>query len=206
MYKSDLCSSGVATIFTVGHSTRTLEEFLTLLRVHEVKCVVDIRSYPMSRRMPWFQGPQQPPFMSVEQAMRVEALETTLPREGIGYEWERGLGGRRGKQRDDSPNVALRSPAFRNYADYMMTADFQAAAWRLVRMAETKRTAIMCAEAQVYWHCHRMLVSDWLLVHGQAVQHIFGPSAAKPHRLTPEVHIEDGHLVYRGDFLALDRA
>lgn len=189
----------MATVYTIGHSTRTLEEFTAILQAHEIATLVDIRSYPASRRMPWFQGPQYPPFMTKEDARRQESLETTLPRAGIEYIWMRALGGRRHKQRDDSPNTAFRSPAFRNYADYMLTPEFQQGIDELVQLAEHSRTCIMCAEAQVYYHCHRMLVSDYLAAHGHTVLHISGMGEAKPHRMTPEARIEDGVVTYPGE-------
>jgi len=189
----------MATIYTIGHSTRTLDDFIAILKAHGIERLVDIRSYPASRRLPWFQGPQHPPFMTDEEGDRNTALETTLPAVGIEYVWMRALGGRRKKIMDNSPNVALRAPAFRNYADYMMTAEFERASEELVRASDERRTAIMCAEAQVYWHCHRMLVSDWLVAHGHTVLHIATAAQPKPHKLTPEVSMEDGKVVYRGD-------
>jgi uncharacterized protein (DUF488 family) len=196
----------VATIYTIGHSTRRLEDFIALLQAHGIERLVDIRSYPASRRLPWFQGPQHPPFMTEEEGDRTAALETTLPAAGIEYVWMRALGGRRKKILDDSPNVALRAPAFRNYADYMMTREFDRAVEELVQMADTslkngKRTCIMCAEAQVYWHCHRMLVSDWLAAYGHTVLHIATTAGPKPHKITPEARIENGKVIYRGDLL-----
>lgn len=191
----------MATVFTVGHSTRTLPDFISILHAHDILRLVDIRSYPASRRMPWFQGPQQPSFMSPEQARAHEALETTLPRAGIAYLWMPALGGRRRKMRDDSPNLALTSSAFRNYADYMLTSEFQRAAAELVQLAEESRTCIMCAEAQVYYRCHRMLVADYLSAQGHTVLHISGTGPARPHRLTPEARIVDGNVVYSGDRL-----
>jgi uncharacterized protein (DUF488 family) len=194
----------VATIYTIGHSTRTLDEFVALLQSHAIERLVDIRSYPASRRMPWFQGPQHPPFMTEEEGERTAALETTLPQAGIEYRWMRELGGRRKKILDESPNVALRAPAFRNYADYMLTPEFERAAQELVQLADVsrsngKRTSIMCAEAQVYWHCHRMLVSDWLAAHGHTVLHIATAAEPKAHRLTEEARLEQGKVIYRGD-------
>lgn len=146
--------------------------------------------------MPWFQGPQHPPFMTEAEGRRNEALEMTLPRAGIQYRWVRALGGRRRKIRDDSPNQALRSPAFRNYADYMLTPEFQQAAAELLALAESSRTSIMCAEARVYYQCHRMLVSDYLVAHGHKVLHMTDLTPVKPHRMTPEAHIENGLLTY----------
>ena len=196
------------TIFTIGHSTRTLEELIETLRAHEIRTLVDIRAYPASRRMPWFQGPQHPPFMKEEEAIRHEALEATLPRAGIQYLWMRALGGRRRQLRttEESPNIALHSPAFRNYADYMLTEAFAAAIKDLLQIAAEAPTAIMCAEAQVYWHCHRMLVSDYLAAHGQTVLHIRDTGAAKPHKMTPEARIEGGRVIYDGGTLPLAAA
>src|SRR5262249_16641185 len=104
----------------------------------------------MSRRLPHFNR---------------EALEKSLPQAGIQYAWMKELGGHRKKIRDDSPNIALRNDSFRNYADYMLTPEFEQAAGKLVRMAEESKTAYMCAE-RGYFHCHRMMVSDWLVAHG----------------------------------------
>lgn len=187
------------TIYTVGHSTRTLDEFIAILQAHGIKTLVDIRSYPASRRMPWFQGPQHPPFMADVEADRTDALETTLPKAGIEYVWMRALGGRRKKLRDDSPNQAFRSPAFRNYADYMLTPEFQQGIMELVALAQRAPTCIMCAEAQVYYHCHRMLVSDYLTAHGHTVLHISGPGQVKPHKMTNEARIQNGMLTYPGE-------
>jgi len=110
------------------------------------------------------------------------------------------LGGYRKKIVDESPNIALRSAGFRNYADYMLTAKFEQAVAELIALAESSRTAYMCAE-RVYFHCHRMLVSDWLVAHGHEVLHIDGKGPAKPHRLTREARVVDGRLIYRDDRL-----
>jgi uncharacterized protein (DUF488 family) len=188
----------LATVYTIGHSTHPLEEFVTILQAHGIRTLADIRSYPASRRLPWFQGPQHPPFMTEQDAKVHEALETTLPGIGIAYVWLRALGGRRRQILKDSTNIALQSPAFRNYADYMTTAEFRAGIAELLSLAEAAPTAIMCAEAEVYWHCHRMLVSDYLTAHNHAVLHIAGTGPAKPHKLTPEARLVDGNLVYDG--------
>jgi uncharacterized protein (DUF488 family) len=110
------------------------------------------------------------------------------------------LGGRRKKIRDDSPNIALRSPSFRNYADYMLTEEFEQAIEELLRLAEHSRTAYMCAE-RVYFRCHRLLVSDWLVAHGHEVRHIDGTGPTKPHHLMDEARMVDGRMIYRGDRL-----
>jgi uncharacterized protein (DUF488 family) len=175
----------MAILFTVGHSTRTLQEFIEVLKAHSIQTLVDIRSFPMSRRLPHFNR---------------ESLEKSLPEAGIDYVWMKALGGRRKKIFADSPNPALRNQSFRNYADYMLTADFERAAADLVRLAEHSCTAYMCAE-RVYFRCHRMLVSDWLVARGNEVFHIDDEKPAKPHKLMPEARLIDGKLIYRGDRL-----
>jgi uncharacterized protein (DUF488 family) len=175
----------LATLYTIGHSTRPLDDFIAVLQSHSIQTLVDIRSFPMSRRLPHFNR---------------EALEKTLPEAGIQYAWLKELGGRRKKIRDDSPNVALRNDSFRNYADYMLTEDFQHGIAELVTLAEQSRTAYMCAE-RVYFHCHRMLVSDWLVAHGHEVFHIDGTGPVKAHALLAEARLIDGEVIYRGDRL-----
>lgn len=110
------------------------------------------------------------------------------------------LGGRRKTIRDDSPHIALRNVSFRHYADYMLTEQFQNAAEALVKMSEQSSTAYMCAE-RVYFHCHRMLVSDWLTAHGHEVLHIDGTGPVKRHKLLAEARVIEGELIYRGDLL-----
>ena len=177
----------MATIFTIGHSTRDLADFSSVLQAHDIRVLEDIRAFPMSRRHPHFNR---------------EHLELWLPEIGCEYVWEKDLGGRRGKQMppDESPNIALRNPSFRNYADYMLSEKFAQAIARLVERAEKARTAIMCAE-QLYFRCHRMLVSDHLVAHGHTVLHIMDKNPPKPHALTKEGRVIDGRLVYRGDYL-----
>ena len=175
----------MAILYTIGHSTRTLEELIEVLQAHSIQTLVDIRSFPMSRRLPYFNR---------------ESLEKALPESGIQYVWMKALGGRRRKIRDDSPNVALRNDSFRNYADYMLTGDFQRAIGELIKLAEHSRSAYMCAE-RVYFRCHRMLVSDWLVAHGHEVLHIDGTGPTKAHTLMPEARLVDGQLIYRGDRL-----
>jgi uncharacterized protein (DUF488 family) len=177
----------VATVFTIGHSTRDLAEFSRVLQAHDIRLLEDIRAFPMSRRHPHFNR---------------EHLELWLPEIGCSYVWEKELGGRRGKQmpEDKSPNIALRSSSFRNYADYMLSEKFQLAVARLVERAQKINTAIMCAE-QLYFRCHRMLVSDYLVAGGHTVLHILDEKPPKPHALTKEARVVDGRLVYRGDYL-----
>ena len=175
----------MSALYTIGHSTRTLDELIEILRAHSIQTLVDIRSLPMSRRLPHFNR---------------ESLEKTLAEAGVRYVWMKDLGGRRKKIRDDSPHIALRSPSFRNYADYMLTAEFRGAIASLIELAEQSPTAYMCAE-RVYFRCHRMMVSDWLLGHGHQVLHIDGTAAAKPHHLMAEARLVDDQIIYRGDRL-----
>lgn len=175
----------MATLYTIGHSTRTLDELIEALRAHQIQTLVDIRAFPMSRRLPQFNR---------------DSLEETLPAAGIRYVWMKALGGYRKKTLDDSPNIALRNQSFRNYADYMLTPEFDQAMAELIALAGNSRTAYMCAE-RVYFRCHRMLVSDWLVAHGHEVLHIDGPGPVKQHSLTADARIVDGRLIYRGDRL-----
>src|SRR5947209_4827208 len=143
------------TVFTIGHSTRDLADFSRVLQAHDITLLQDIRAFPMSRRYPHFNR---------------EHLELWLPEIGCDYVWEKDLGGRRNKQMptEESPNIALRNPSFRNYADYILSPQFQAAIERLLERAEQRATTIMCAE-YVYFRCHRMLVSDYLVSQGHTV-------------------------------------
>ena len=129
-----------------------------------------------------------------------DSLEQTIPAAGIRYEWMKALGGYRKAILDDSPNIALRNDSFRNYADYMLTPEFESAIAEVIQLAEAAPTAYMCAE-RVYFRCHRMLVSDWLVSHGHEVLHIDATGPVKPHQLTAEARIIDGKLLYRGDRL-----
>jgi len=177
----------MATVFTIGHSTRDLADFSRILQAHDIRLLEDIRAFPASRRYPHFNR---------------EQLELWLPEIGVDYIWEKDLGGRRTRQmpRDQSPNLALRNDSFRNYADYMLSPQFQAAVQRLVEWAAQRNTVIMCAEA-LYFRCHRMLVSDYLVSQGHTVLHILDESPPKQHALTKDAWIVDGQLVYRGDYL-----
>ena len=175
----------MATLYTIGHSTRSLADLVETLQAHAIQTLVDIRAFPMSRRLPQFNR---------------ESLEESLPAAGIRYVWMKALGGYRKKTLDESPHVSLRNQSFRNYADYMLTAEFELAMAELIALAENSRTAYMCAE-RLYFRCHRMLVSDWLVSHGHDVMHIGGTGPVKPHRLTPEALMINGQLIYRGDRL-----
>ena len=175
----------MATLYTIGHSTRTIEELIAVLAAHKIQTLVDIRAFPMSRRLPQFNR---------------DSLEQTLPAAGIQYIWMKSLGGYRKKSLEDSPNIALRNPSFRNYADYMLTPEFEQSIAELLALTDNSKTAYMCAE-RPYFRCHRMLVSDWLVAHGHEVLHIDVKGPVKPHTLTAEARIIDDRLIYRGDRL-----
>jgi uncharacterized protein (DUF488 family) len=169
-------------IWTIGHSTRSADEFVDMLRANHIGGLADVRTIPRSRRHPHFGR---------------EALESRLRKEGIEYRHFAGLGGLRKPQRD-SPNSGWKNQSFRGYADYMMTPEFEAAVEELLQFAEQRPVAVMCAEA-VWWRCHRMLLSDALLARGVEVQHIMsvrGSSAVQPHRFTPFAQIRSGDRVW----------
>jgi uncharacterized protein (DUF488 family) len=175
----------LAVLYTIGHSTRGLDELISALHAHQILTLVDIRAFPVSRRLPQFNR---------------ESLEQTLPAAGIGYVWMKALGGYRKKILNDSPNSALRNQSFRNYADYMLTPEFEQAMSELLALAAASRIVYMCAE-RLYFRCHRMIVSDWLVAHGHEVLHIDAEGPAKAHTLMAEARIIDGRLIYRGDRL-----
>jgi uncharacterized protein (DUF488 family) len=175
----------LATLYTIGHSTRTIEELIAALAAHQIQTLVDIRAFPMSRRLPQFNR---------------DSLQQTLPAAAICYLWMKALGGYRKKILEESPNIALRNPSFRNYADYMLTPEFARAMSEMLALAESSRTTYMCAE-RLYFRCHRMLVSDWLVAHGHQVFHIDASGPVKPHALTADARIVDNRLIYRGDRL-----
>ena len=164
-------------VFTIGHSTRELDEFVALLRENGIERLADIRRYPGSRRYPHFSR---------------ESLATTLPQVGIEYIHVEQLGGRR-QPRADSPNTAWRNEQFRAYADHMASDEFRDAVDAL--LASDKITAVMCAEA-VPWRCHRNLLADDLVRRGVEVIHILGTNATKPHEMNPNARVAGGHLTY----------
>jgi len=170
----------VTRIWTIGHSTRTIEEFIGALQANGIKFVVDVRLLPGSRRYPQFNK---------------EALAKSLADHAIGYERFPELGGRR-KPRRDSRNTAWRNDAFRGYADHMETAEFANGIARLQQMADRDgATAIMCAEA-VWWRCHRSLIADYLKAQGVDVIHILDANKIDPHSFTSAANIVDGKLDY----------
>ena len=167
------------TVWTIGHSTRTLEEFIHLLLQNKIEMLVDIRSFPGSRKFPQFNK---------------ENLSLSIPQQGIAYLHLVQLGGRR-KVLKDSHNTAWRHPAFRGYADYMETPEFEHAIHELEALASQKHLAYMCSEA-VWWRCHRSMVSDWLKLHGWKVLHILDENHLQEHPYTQPARLENGNLVY----------
>ena len=179
-------------IFTIGHSTRTVDELVSLLREAEVTLLVDVRSIPRSRAMPQF---------------NIDTLPGALAKAGIRYEHLRALGGRRHHTKGAPPslNTYWRVLAFRNYADYAETSEFRAGLDRLRELARDARCAIMCAEA-VWWRCHRRIIADYLLAGGMLVEHIMGPGNIVPATITPGAVVQpDGTLRYLpGDDAAMN--
>jgi len=168
-------------MWTVGHSTRALDELIALLRAHGIERLVDVRKIPRSRRHPQF---------------NVDTLGESLRPAGIGYLHLPGLGGLR-RGRADSINTAWRNPSFRAYADYMQTPEFATHLDALVCHAAGARAAIMCAEA-LWWQCHRSLIADALVARGLAVEHIVDAARTEPHALRPWARVEDGRVSYPG--------
>jgi len=166
-------------IWTIGHSTHTLDEFIRLLNSFEIQLVADIRSYPGSRRFPHFNK---------------ELLNVSLEEYGIEYIHLKDLGGRR-KSKPDSVNNGWRHEAFRGYADYMETDLFNYAIRELQMLALEKRTAYMCSEA-LWWRCHRSMVSDWLKLNSWKVVHIMGIGKSEEHHYTQPARIVEGKLLY----------
>jgi len=173
-------ASDSAAIYTIGHGNRPLEEFIGLLHAACVRCLVDVRAFPGSRRHPHFG--------------RTE-LERSLPAAGIGYVWEgAALGGRR-RPRADSPHVALRNASFRAYADHMESIGFDEAIARLLDWSRRERCAVMCAE-RLPWQCHRYMISDYLVARRVEVRHLIDKSLPRAHLLRAEARVEAGRLVY----------
>lgn len=161
-------------VLTVGHSTRTAEEFLHLLRSGWAERLVDVRRFPHSPRQPQFGQ---------------ESLPGVLGEEGIGYVHMPGLGGRR-KPLPGSPNAGWRNSSFRGYADHMATAEFAEDFERLLELCEREQACLMCSEA-VWWRCHRRMIADALVVRGVAVEHVLGEGRSQSHELTPFAAVVD---------------
>lgn len=168
------------TIYTIGHSTRTFEEFVELLRAHGVEELVDVRTVPRSLHVPQFNE---------------DVLGTALSGVSIGYRHLAKLGGLRHAKKDSTKNMGWRNASFRGYADYMGTPDFAEGLEELVAVASQKTTAIMCAEA-VPWRCHRSMIGDALTVRGWTVMDIVSATSTTPHRVTPFLVEKDGEIMY----------
>lgn len=167
------------TVWTVGHSTRPLDEFLDLLAAHEIELVVDVRRFPGSRRLPHYGG---------------EALAAALGARRVAYCWLPALGGRR-RPDPASPNLGWRHPAFRAYADHVDTEAFAEGLFELLVLAQGLRTALMCAEV-LWWRCHRRIIADVLVSLGVPVVHVRSALATESHRLVPPARLVDGRLTY----------
>jgi uncharacterized protein (DUF488 family) len=172
-------SKSSKTIFTIGHSTRTLDELVELLRAHGVRAVADVRQIPKSRRLPHFNA---------------ESLAVELPLNRIEYHPFKEIGGRRHARRD-SPNTGWRNESFRGYADFMQTPQFLAGLTRLMELARHIPTATMCAEA-VPWRCHRSLIADALTARGVEVRHVMTREKADLHKMTEFAVVEGTNLWY----------
>ena len=167
-------------IYTIGHSTRTIEEFQKIVKRYEVRSLLDVRTVPRSRHVPHFNS---------------DVLSHALRGIGIEYRHLKLLGGLR-KPVKDSPNQGWRNASFRGFADYMQTDEFQKALVQVMELASTKRVALMCAEA-VPWRCHRSLIADaFLALHQAEVRHIISETSLQIHHLTPFAVVEGSRLTY----------
>ena len=167
------------TVWTIGHSTRPIDEFLDVTTAHGIELIADVRRFPGSRRLPQYAAP---------------AFEDALAARGIAYRWFPALGGRR-RPDAESVNVGWRHPAFRAYADHVATEAFAEGLFELLLVAPGVRTAVMCAEI-LWWRCHRRLIADVLTTLAVPVLHIRDARAAEPHRLAPPARLVGGRLTY----------
>jgi uncharacterized protein (DUF488 family) len=167
------------TIWTIGHSTRTIQEFVTALTAYEIELLVDVRRFPGSRRMPHFSS---------------EALDGSLAAHGIAYRWIPALGGRR-RPEHDSVNDGWKNEACRGYADHVATEEFAGGLFELLTLADGLRTAVMCAEL-LWWQCHRRIIADVLASLDITVVHIRDESKSEMHRIAPPARFDAGGLSY----------
>lgn len=174
-----MSSENTHKIYTIGHSTRSIADFMEILKFYHIECLVDIRRFPHSRK-----------FTQYDQ----DDLRKTLEDSGIRYVHMEELGGRR-KAKKDSDNNRWRNASFKGYADYMETPDFEKAVHELEMIAAKHITVYMCSEV-LWWRCHRSLVSDWLKLHSWDVTHIISLGETQPHRYTSPAAIVDGKLSY----------
>jgi uncharacterized protein (DUF488 family) len=169
-------------LYTIGHSTHPIETFLDLLAQHEIAALVDVRSFPSSRRWPQFNHDQ---------------LKASVQSIQVAYEWCRVLGGRRHSSLHDSPHTAWQHAAFRAYADYADTAEFAAGIAHLGESAAVRRSVIMCSEG-LWWRCHRRVIADHLKIRGWDVRHIMPNGKLAPHSLPAFARVDDGRIIYDG--------
>ncbi|MGB9861163.1 MAG: DUF488 family protein [Candidatus Bipolaricaulaceae bacterium] len=177
----------MSTLFTVGHSNRGLSEFLQLLSAYGIEVVADVRAFPSSKHHPHFAQ---------------KTLAQALEKAGIAYVWlGRELGGyRKNGLGEASPNKAWDSQGFRNYADHMLSREFQRGVEKLLRLSAGKKVAVLCAE-RFWWRCHRRLLADWLLAHGHKVVHVLDLGRAVEHELPPFAKVVGGQVIYPGEGL-----
>ena len=180
--ESSSSTSHPLTIFTIGHSTHPIDEFIALLKTYGIEQLVDVRTVPKSRHVPQFNS---------------EALAEALGKQGIGYIHLKALGGLRHAKKE-SVNIGWRNASFRGYADYMSSEEFAKGVDRLIGLAKTKRTVIMCAEA-VPWRCHRSLIGDALLARGITVEDIMSATSVRPHKLTEFAKVDGQQITYPAD-------
>ncbi len=174
--------SAATPVFTIGHSTRSIAEFVDILAGGKVKLIVDVRTVPRSRTNPQYNG---------------DVLPAELEPFGVGYARIAELGGLRGRSQDVPPQVNgfWENRSFHNYADYAMSPAFRSGLKQLCERAEKQVTAIMCSEA-VWWRCHRRIIADYLLCGGRQVFHLMGPGRIDPSSMTPAAVPASGHLTY----------
>jgi uncharacterized protein (DUF488 family) len=173
----------MAPVYTFGHSSRSIEEFISTLRNYDITLVVDVRRFPGSSRNPQFGA---------------DALAAALDEHGIKYRHLEALGGRRSDPQADSPNNEWENDSFQAYADYGLTDEFQTALDELCTFAETGVPVIVCAEA-IYWRCHRRIIADWLLARGYEVINIYDADRADEHELTRFAEVSNGRVTYPAD-------
>jgi len=186
--KTSRSESAKSVLYTVGHSTHPIETFLGLLSQHGIAVLADVRSFPSSRRWPQFNQAE---------------LQRSVENAEILYRWFKSLGGRRNLKRPDSPHTAWREAAFRSYADYTESADFENGLHELVELALASRTAIMCSEG-LWWRCHRRIISDNLTARGWEVRHIMPDGKLVSHVLADFATVRAGRVIYDGGQHALN--
>jgi len=177
--KGPIASEQSSLVFTIGHSTRPLDDFINLLKTHGIKIVIDVRTVPRSRHNPQF---------------NLETLPESLKSANIGYTHMPGLGGLRHPRRE-SPNTGWQNSGFRGFADYMQTEEFEKNLEKLITLVRRRKSCLMCAEA-VPWRCHRSLIADALTARGIVAEHIISKSQPQLHKLTPFARVDGRRITY----------